>query len=196
VVRWLRYDRKLFLTTTEQNSVLVLIDIQERLAAAMANGVRERLIAQVSILLNAAKVLSVPVIVTEQYPKGLGPTELELKSLLSEAVPIIEKTSFSSVKADGFLEAITDTKRTQIILTGMETHICIVQSALDLQQQGYQVFVVEDAVSSRSALNQDNALHRMRQAGIIISNVESIVFEWLGDAKHREFRRLSKLIVE
>jgi nicotinamidase-related amidase len=196
VVRWLRYDRKLSLTTTEQDSVLVLIDIQERLAAAMANGVRERLIAQVSILLNAAKVLSVPVIVTEQYPKGLGPTELELKSLLSEAVPIIEKTSFSSVKADGFLEAITDTKRTQIILTGMETHICIVQSALDLQQQGYQVFVVEDAVSSRSALNQDNALHRMRQAGIIISNVESIVFEWLGDAKHREFRRLSKLIVE
>ena len=77
----------------------------------------------------------------------------------------------------------------------METHICILQSALDLQRQGFQVFVVEDAVSSRSTTNQANALHRMRQAGVIISNVESIVFEWLGDAKHPAFRSLSKLIV-
>ncbi len=183
------------LMTTEQDSVLVLMDIQERLTLAMPDGVRERLIAQVSILITAAKALSVPVIVTEQYPKGLGPTELALKSMLSATVPVIEKTSFSSVKTDGFLEAITETKRTQIILTGMETHICIVQTALDLQQQGYQVFVVEDAVSSRSAINQANAMQRMRQAGVIISNVESIVFEWLGDAKHPEFRSLSKLIV-
>jgi nicotinamidase-related amidase len=182
------------LIANDQDSVLVLMDIQERLTVAMANGVRERLIAQISILLAASRALSVPVIVTEQYPKGLGPTESALKSLLSEA-PVIEKTSFSSVKADGFLEAITEVKRTQIILTGMETHICILQSALDLQQQGYQVFVVEDAVSSRSTKNQDNALHRMRQAGVIISNVESIVFEWLGNAKHPEFRSLSKFIV-
>jgi len=181
--------------TTEQDSVLVLMDIQERLTAAMPNGVRERLLAQVSILLKAANALLVPVIVTEQYPKGIGPTESALKSQLSGVVPIIEKTSFSSVKADGFIKAITHTKRTQIILTGMETHICILQSALDLQQQGYQVFVVEDAVSSRLTSNQENALQRMRQAGIIISNVESIVFEWLGNAKHPEFRGLSKLIV-
>jgi nicotinamidase-related amidase len=183
------------LIANEQDSVMVLMDIQERLTLAMPNGVRERLIAQISILLAASKALSVPVIVTEQYPKGLGPTELALKSLLSVTAPVIEKTSFSSVKADGFLEAITEVKRTQIILTGMETHICILQSALDLQQQGYQVFVVEDAVSSRSTKNQENAFHRMRQAGVIISNVESIVFEWLGNAKHPEFRSLSKLIV-
>lgn len=183
------------LMTTEQESVLVLMDIQERLTAVMPDGVRERLIAQISILLNAAKALSVPVIVTEQYPKGLGPTELALTALLSEAVPVIEKTRFSSAKVDDFLTAITETKRTQIILTGMETHICILQSALDLQRQGFQVFVVEDAVSSRSTTNQANALHRMRQAGVIISNVESIVFEWMGDAKHPAFRSLSKLIV-
>ena len=183
------------LMTTAQDSVLILMDIQERLTAAMPNGVRERLIAQVSILLTASKALSVPLIVTEQYPKGLGSTELALKSLLAETVPIIEKTSFSSAKVEGFLAAIAETKRTQIILTGMETHICILQSALDLQQQGYQVFVVEDAVSSRLTTNQDNALQRMRQAGVIVSNVESIIFEWLGDAKHPEFRSLSKLIV-
>ena len=183
------------LMSTDQDSVLVLIDIQERLTTAMASGVRERLIAQVSTLITAAKALSVPVIVTEQYPKGLGATEEALKSLLLETVPIIEKTSFSAAKVDDFLAEIAQTKRKQIILTGMQTHICIMQSALDLQQQGYQVFVVEDAVSSRSAINQDNALQRMRQAGIIISNVESIIFEWLGDAKHPAFRSLSKLIV-
>jgi len=183
------------LFTTEQDSVLVLMDIQERLMAAMPKGVRERLIVQVSILLAASTALSVPVIVTEQYPKGLGSTELVLKSLLSESVQVIEKTSFSSAKVDSFLEAIAQTKRTQIILTGMESHICILQSALDLQQQGYQVFVVEDAVSSRTTTNQNNALKRMRQAGIIITNVESIIFEWLGDAKHPAFKSLSKLIV-
>lgn len=183
------------LMATEQDSVLAVMDIQERLTTAMPNGVGERLIAQVSTLLTASQALSVPVIVTEQYPKGLGPTETALKSLLSETVPIIEKTSFSAARVDDFLAAIIQTKRTQIILTGMETHICILQSALELQEQGYQVFVVEDAVSSRSTINQDNALRRLRQAGVIISNVESIIFEWLGDAKHPAFRSLSKLIV-
>tara|TARA_R110002049_G_scaffold228717_4_gene400825 strand:+ start:1061 stop:1633 length:573 start_codon:yes stop_codon:yes gene_type:complete len=183
------------LIATEQDSVLVLMDIQERLTTAMQNGVRERLIEQVSILLAAAKALSVPVIATEQYPKGLGPTEQALTALFSDAVPIIEKTSFSSAKVDDFLVAIAQTERKQIILTGMETHICIMQSALELQQHGYQVFVVEDAVSSRLKTNQDNALQRLRQAGIIVSNVESIIFEWLGDAKHPAFRSLSKLIV-
>jgi nicotinamidase-related amidase len=183
------------LITNEQDSVLVLIDIQQRLTAAMPNAVGERLIAQVSILLTAAKMLSLPIIVTEQYPKGLGPTESALKLLLSEKVPVIEKTSFSAAKVDSFLAAIADTKRTQIILTGMETHICIMQSALDLQQQGYQVFVVEDAVSSRTITNQINALQRLRQAGVIISNVESIIFEWLGDAKHPAFKSVSKLII-
>lgn len=183
------------LVATEQNSILVVIDIQQRLTAAMPNGVGERLMERVSILLTAAQALSVPVIVTEQYPKGLGPTELALKSLLTDVVPVIEKTSFSAGKVDNFLTAIAQTKRQQIILTGMETHICVMQSALDLQQQGYQVFVVEDAVSSRSTINKDNALQRLRQAGVIVSNVESILFEWLTDAKHPAFRSLSKLIV-
>lgn len=181
--------------STVQNSVLVMIDIQDRLSAAMPNGVRERVIEQISILLTASKVLSVPVIVTEQYPKGLGPTEFALKSQLADDVPIIEKTSFSSVAAGGFLDAISRTERKQIILTGMETHICIVQTALDLQQHGYDVFVVEDAVSSRSKANQYNALQRMRHSGITITNVESVLFEWLGDAQHPDFKTLAQLII-
>lgn len=183
------------LVARDQDSILVLIDIQNQLVAAMPNGVRERVIEQISILLTTSNVLSIPVIVTEQYPKGLGPTELTLKSHLADNVPIIEKTSFSSVAADGFLDAITLTKRKQIILTGMESHICIIQTALDLQRLGYQVFVVEDAVSSRSKTNQYNALQRMRQAGIIVTNVESILFEWLGDAKHPDFKALAQLII-
>lgn len=183
------------LIANEQDSALVLIDIQNQLAAAMPKGVRERVIEQILILLTASKVFSIPVIVTEQYPKGLGATEFALKSQLADDVPIIEKTSFSALATDRFLDAITLTKRKQIILTGMETHICIVQTALDLQRQGYQVFVVEDAVSSRSKSNQYNALQRMRHAGIIISNVESILFEWLGDAKHPDFKTLAQLII-
>lgn len=161
----------------------------------MPSGVREQVIKQVTILLTASNVLNVPVIVTEQYPKGLGPTELSLKSQLANHVPIIEKNSFSSVNADGFLEAISLTKRKQVILVGMETHVCILQTALDLQQQAYQVFVVENAVSSRSDANQYNALQRMRDAGIIITNVESVLFEWLGDAKHCQFKTLAQLIL-
>lgn len=183
------------LIAAHHDSVLLVIDIQERLTTAMPNDVRERVIKQATILLSASNVLSVPVIVTEQYPKGLGATEIALKSLLEGDAPIIEKTSFSAVSADGFLDAILQTKRKQIILTGMEAHICILQTALELQQHGFQVFVVEDAVSSRSKENQKNALMRMRHAGIIITNVESIIFEWIGDAKHPDFKTLAKLVL-
>lgn len=181
--------------TTAQESLLVLVDIQERLASAMPNGVRERVIEQVKVLLIAAKVLSIPVVVTEQYPKGLGPTKSELKILLPSETNIIEKTSFSCVHADGFNQQIADSQRKTVILTGMETHICVLQTALDLRAQGFQVFVVEDAVSSRSKASQYNALQRLRLAGVIVTTVESVIFEWLGDAKHPEFKTLAKLIV-
>lgn len=178
-----------------QDSVLVLIDIQQRLTAAMPKGVKDRVLQQVKALVTVANTLSIPVVVTEQYPQGLGATEDELINCLIDDTKVIEKTSFSCSKADGFLAAIDEQKRKQIILTGMETHICVLQTALDLQQQGYQVFVVEDAVSSRSKSNQYNALQRMRNAGVIITTVESVVFEWLADASHPEFKNLAKLIV-
>lgn len=176
------------------DSFLVVIDIQERLMNAMPEGVRDRLIKQVGVLLQASEALKVPVAITEQYPKGLGPTEADLLSL-SPTKTIMEKTSFACTNVDSFMTTLRSSHRRSVILTGMETHICVLQTALALQAQGYQVFVVEDGVSSRTAQNQNNALQRLRQAGVIITNTESVLFEWLADAKHAEFKALSKLVI-
>ncbi|HHA19232.1 MAG TPA: hydrolase [Methylophaga sp.] len=188
-------ESKAPLILNAQDSLLVIVDVQQRLTAAMPTGVRERVIKQVKVLLTAAKVLAVPVVVTEQYPKGLGPTEPELMSMLEESSTIIEKTSFSCMKIAEFCTKLDKSACKQVILTGMESHICILQTALDLQAQGYQVYVVEDAVSSRSKANQYNSLQRLRHAGVIITNVESVIFEWLGDAQHPEFKTLAKLLI-
>lgn len=178
-----------------QTSTLMVIDIQERLTSSMPAGVRDRVIEQVSVLLTAAESLAIPVLLTEQYPKGLGPTEKALLNKLPNNTPVIEKTSFSLVKAESVIESLQQSGRKQVFLVGMETHICVLQTALDLLKQGYEVFVVEDAVSSRAKGNQFNALQRLRLAGAVITNVESLLFEWLGDAKHPAFKQLAKLIV-
>jgi len=177
-----------------QDSFLLVIDVQQRLLAAMPDGVQAPLIKQLGVLLQAADSLTIPVAITEQYPKGLGPTEAELLQL-SPSKTAIEKTCFSCADADEFMTTLRTSRRRSVILTGMETHICVLQTALALQGQGYQVFVVEDGVCSRTPQNQHNALQRMRQAGVIITNTESVLFEWLADAKHPEFRTLSKLIL-
>jgi len=177
-----------------QECFLVLIDIQERLLAVMPEAVQHPLIKQVSVLLQAAEALDIPVSITEQYPKGLGPTEADLLSLSPSSVAI-EKTCFSCADSDEFMMSLRTSSRRKVILTGMETHICVLQTALALQSQGFQVFVVGDGVCSRTMKNQDNALQRLRQAGVIITNTESVLFEWLADAKHPEFRTLSKLIL-
>lgn len=178
-----------------KNSVLMIIDIQERLTTAMPAGVRDRVIEQVSVLLTAADCLSLPVVVTEQYPKGLGPTEADLKKLLPADTPIIEKTQFSSAAVSDVMAFLEKSGRKQVFLAGMETHICVLQTALGLLELGYEVFVIEDAVSSRAKGNQFNALQRMRLAGAVITNLESTLFEWLGDASHPAFKKLAKLIV-
>ena len=177
------------------DSVLVVIDVQEKLISAMPKGVKERVIERVNVILTAAKTLSAPVIVTEQYPKGLGPTIKELSTQLSDNTLIFEKTTFSATKLNAFMTGLESTGRKQVILVGMETHICVLQTALELQKQGFQVFVVEDAVSSRSKANQYNALQRLRSAGVIITNVESVVFEWLEDASQPDFKTLAQLII-
>lgn len=178
-----------------ENSVLVIIDVQQRLAKAMPDGVRERLNSQVKILLTAAKVLNVPVIVSEQYPKGLGKTEAALLDNLPDGTKIIEKTCFSCMGSEVFRSHLVAMQRTQIILAGMETHICVLQTALALIAENYRVHVAEDGVCSRTRNNQYNALQRMRHAGVVISNIESVLFEWLRDADHAEFKILAKLII-
>ena len=114
--------------------------------------------------------------------------------VLADQVPAIEKTCFSSCAASGMDKHLNDPTRQQIILTGMEAHICVLQTTMQLLEQGKQVFVVEDGVCSREKRHFNNALARMRDAGAIITNRESVLFEWLGDASHPQFRDLSRLI--
>lgn len=175
-------------------SQLVVIDVQEKLVAAMEEAVRKRVIVQAGILMEAARMLGVPVNTTEQYPKGLGPTVEELDYLMPDDIKAIEKSVFSCAGSREFLDIIGSYSRRQVILCGMETHVCIVQTAMELLDEGYTVFVVEDAVCSRREMNSRNALERMRAAGVVITNTESVVFEWLRDAAHEIFKPVSALI--
>lgn len=173
-------------------SQLALIDVQERLVTAMPAEAMLSLTRNCSILLQAANLLNVPVIVTEQYPKGLGHTIAELMAFIPNVQPI-EKTTFSCMATTVFSQQLTR-HYSQTMLAGMESHICILQTACDLIQAGKQVFVVEDAVISRNFANKANALGRMREAGCIITNTESVVFEWLEQAQGESFKAISKLI--
>lgn len=173
-------------------SQLVLVDLQVKLATAMPMDDMQLVIKKCGILTQTATLLNVPCIVTEQYPRGLGHTVPELSALLTNVHPV-EKTAFSCLAEAKFKRQLTS-DHSQIILAGMEAHICVLQTALDLIAAGKQVFVAEDAVISRSVANKNNAIARLREAGCIISNVESIVFEWLGAAEGDAFKIISKLI--
>lgn len=187
-------QRPASLLCATEESQLVAIDIQGRLAAAMPEEERERVLRRAGILATAAGELKVPVLATEQYPRGLGPTAAPFAEALPPATPLFEKTCFSCGGAEGFLNTLGAGDRRQVVLAGMETHVCVLQTALELQGHGFQVFVVEDAVCSRSPANHRNALERMRQAGVIVTNTESVLFEWLRDASHEHFKVVSALI--
>lgn len=165
--------------------VLVVIDIQERLAVAMPW--RDSMVRATGILLEAASRLQVPVVVTEQYPKGLGPTAADVASKIPEGATRIEKTCFSAGPA-------LHLTRPQVVIAGMEAHVCVLQTALELVAAGREVFVAADAVCSRTEANYSNAIARMQGAGVMVTNTESVIFEWLRDASHEQFRALSRLI--
>ncbi len=175
-------------------SRLVVIDVQERLAGAMDEAVREQVLRNTGTLVQAANLLELPVLRTEQYPQGLGPTARELEVHLPDSAAPLEKTCFSACAAPGFRERLSDTSRQQTVLVGMETHVCVLQTALELHALGQQVFVVDDAVCSRRKANHKSALRRLTQAGIVVSTTESTLFEWLHDADHEHFKALSRLI--
>jgi len=175
------------------HSQLVVIDVQERLVAAMPEKSRQQTLHNTALLTQAANILKIPITHTEQYPKGLGTTEEVVRAHLA-GTAAIEKTCFSCFAADGFITAVSLAQRQQIILCGMESHVCVLQTAIELQQAGYQVFVVEDAVCSRQKRHHNNALARLRQAGIIVTNAESMIFEWLRDASHPDFKSLSRML--
>ena len=181
------------------SSQLLLIDIQERLAPATLDGAR--VVERAGILLDAAALLGVPHTVSEQYPRGLGPTVAAVREK-ADPERIFDKVHFScqaddrlaAVLAETGAETGAETRRRDTILCGMEAHVCVLQTALDLAEAGYRVHVVADAVTSRTAENRDLAVGRMRAAGIGIVSTEMVLFEWLRTAGHPEFRAVAALI--
>lgn len=174
----------------ESQSHLVIIDVQQKLCGVMDEAALAKVVKNCSILLQAAKLLNIPALHTEQYPKGLGATLPELSQHLGSP---IEKTSFSCGDEPKFSAKLRG-DRPQLILAGMEAHICVLQTALQLQASGKQVFVVEDAVISRNEDHCYNALQRLQHAGVIVTNTESVVFEWLKVAEGEAFKQISRLV--
>lgn len=179
----------------KDDSLLLIVDEQEKLAAAMDE--KEDVIANTVLLLEAAKLLPAPVILTEQYSKGLGPTVPEVKAELPtgpQAVDPIEKITFDCFGEPSFIQAITLHQKRKIIMAGMETHICVLQTALGLLNRGYDVHVVSDAVCSRKAENKMTALQMMRDAGAVITSTETVLFQLLERADTPEFKTISRMV--
>ena len=169
----------------------LLIDVQERLFPHM--DAHEDLLRRTTILLEGLKLLDIPLLVTEQYPKGLGPT-LEPLSELVKGVSVQEKISFSCCGDPGFIEQLQALDRSLIIVSGIEAHVCVMQTVTDLMDKGYAVAVVADCISSRNTADKEVAVERMRQEGAIITTCESVLFELARVAGTEEFKAISKLV--
>lgn len=175
-------------------SVLLIIDVQTNLGQAMPAKVLNRVVSNTSLLSRAAGLLGVPVMVTQQYPKGLGATLDEVIAALPDSANILDKTTFSATGAAGFNDALRNAGRRQIVIGGMESHVCVLQSAFDLLAENLEVYVVEDAVCSRRLENYQNALDRLRGAGVSVVSAESVLFEWLADSRHEHFKAISAML--
>jgi len=176
-----------------EKAVLIIVDVQDVLMRKMNQAIGETVIRNIRILLAFAKEMAIPILITEQYPKGLGKTVPELKMELESTLPI-EKVSFSCCGVETFNHQLNQLGRKQVILTGIETHVCVLQTADDLIQRSYEVYAVADAVCSRMKLDWEMGLRWMEKKGAMISTTEIIAFRLLKEAGTEEFRRLSKLL--
>ena len=176
---------------TTKNTCLVVIDIQEKLLPVMA--APEQVVKNTSVLIQIAKALNIPILWCQQVPKALGPTVGELALLLNSVEPI-DKSTFSCCGEEVFLAKIDELKARSVIVCGIESHVCVFQTARDLIQHGLYVHVVADAVSSRTNENKAIGINRMEKEGAVITSTEILLFELLRDAKHEKSRELVKLI--
>lgn len=172
------------------NTACIVVDIQERLMPVLHRAADME--ARSLVLLQGLLALEVPLLATEQYPKGLGGTVPAVAALLA-GVPVFEKTRFSALIPE-VLEALKARGAENVVLAGAEAHICMLQTALDLRAAGFGVYVPYDCTTSRDPANKENALRQMAAAGAVVSNVESVLFQLLGDARHPAFKTVSKLI--
>ncbi len=174
-----------------ENTALVMIDIQGKLLNVMSE--KEALLENAQKLLKGLQLLGVPILVTEQNPKGLGPTQPELAQLMPNISPL-PKYCFSCSQDNGFGQALSKLNRKQLLLCGIESHICVYQTALELLNQGYEVQIVTDVVSSRSVKNKEIALSRLQSEGAKLTSVEMVLFELLKTAENSMFKEISRII--
>jgi nicotinamidase-related amidase len=170
---------------------LLVIDVQEKLLVKIPGA--DALTRNIAFLIDGARLLGVPVQATEQYPKGLGPTVPELAKRLPERP---EKLAFSCCAVPSVVEGFRRAARPKVLLAGIESHVCVQQTALDLLANDFRVYIAADAIASRFPVDHDLALRRLERAGAILTTSETAVFEWTGGAEHPNFKEVSRLVQE
>ena len=187
------------LSPRREATCLVVVDVQDALARAMPADTFPRVQRNLVFLATAARTLGLPTLVTEQYPKGLGRTIAPLAEALAgngQSLAPIEKMDFGCAVVPAFRDALKATGRGTVVLTGVESHVCVLQTALGLLEAGYLVHVPADAVASRTAANRQVGLDLMARAGAVVTSTETVVFQLLGRAGTPEFKALAPLLKE
>jgi nicotinamidase-related amidase len=179
-------------TLNLEQAALAIVDMQEAFRTSIANFTQTA--ERIAIMVQGAKLLDLPILVTEQYPKGLGHTAAEIASVLPDGIEIVEKTSFSSCGAGPFRSELERRVTKQVLVCGIEAHICVNQTVHDLLSEGFQVHLLTDCVSSRNLADRKAATRKMQDSGAIFSTVEMALFELMRDAKHEQFKAIQKLI--
>jgi nicotinamidase-related amidase len=179
-------------TLAREHAALVVIDMQESFRAAVPDFAA--VAARVAVAARGAQLLNVPVVVTEQYPKGLGRTAEEIRAALPAGDEPVEKTAFSSCGAREFVARLEQAGARQVLVCGIEAHVCVNQTTHDLLARGYQVHLLTDCVSSRAARDREAGLSKMLRAGALPSTVELALFELMRDARHEQFKAIQRLI--
>lgn len=174
-----------------ENSIVVLIDIQEKLVNAVG---KYSPVDKACKLAQAAKILNIPLIVTEQYPKGLGQTVEQLKKVLPENTCFIEKNGFSALLTPEFLDKIIVSGKKQVVICGIEAHICVYQTICDLIERGFEVYMVKDASASRNKYEFKTGVDLIKQNGAKVTCSEIVLFEWLKTSGHEDFKVIQALI--
>jgi nicotinamidase-related amidase len=173
-------------------TALVVIDVQEAFRSPIPDFAQ--IVGNISVAVRGCRILDVPVIVTEQYPKGLGRTAEEIFLVLPDDYEPMEKTAFSSCGATAFVENLRRLETKQIVICGLETHVCVNQTAHDLLNEGFEVHLLTDCVSSRFEQDRSAGLAKMRSSGVVPSSTEMMLFELMRDAKHEKFKEIQRLI--
>ncbi|MGB7923850.1 MAG: hydrolase [Pyrinomonadaceae bacterium] len=179
-------------TLDREHTALAIIDMQEAFRPKISDFAETA--ARIALVAHAAQLLNVPVIVTEQYPRGLGHTVGEIKAVLPDGLEVIEKTAFSSCGAQAFGAELERTGTRHVLVCGIEAHVCVNQTTHDLLARGYHVHLLTDCITARAAHNKQVGFDKMRQSGALPSSTEMALFELLRDAQHEQFKAIQKLI--